>query len=186
MNNIIPMNNPQSLTTYQVGDYYNTNGKEGVVFWVDDSGEHGKIVSLDQKSLAWSTMDQYDKSIIVDTLTLVDGAVNTHKVLQRTDKMEYPAFVWCEECGDGWYLPAIDELKLLLLDAEVHDAVNLTLESLGMPMLLNIGESGVYWSSTEYKQFQQDCGAWCVYMEDGMCSNNLKFFQSNVRAVATF
>lgn len=38
----------ETSTTYNVGDYYNVNGKEGVVFEVRDNGRHGKIVSLDQ------------------------------------------------------------------------------------------------------------------------------------------
>ena len=186
MNNIISMNSLQSSTTYHVGDYYNANGKEGVVFWVDDSGEHGKIVSLDQEYLEWSTIDQYERNVIVDTLDHADGQVNTNKVLQRPDKSEYPAFLWCVELGEGWYLPAIDELNLLLLDAEVRNAVNLALEGLGVAMLLNVGELGEYWSSTEYRTFQQAYGAWCVYMEEGLSSNSLKFSRRYVRAVATF
>ena len=39
---------PQTSAPYKVGDYYNVNGKEGVVFEVRDNGRHGKIVSLDQ------------------------------------------------------------------------------------------------------------------------------------------
>lgn len=34
------------LRKYKIGDYYEENGKEGVVFAVDDSGWHGKIISL--------------------------------------------------------------------------------------------------------------------------------------------
>lgn len=33
---------------YKVGDYYNRDGKQGVVFYVKNSGRNGKIVSLDQ------------------------------------------------------------------------------------------------------------------------------------------
>ncbi len=39
---------------YQIGDYYNVNGKEGVVFEVSDGGRHGKIVSLDETDRNWS------------------------------------------------------------------------------------------------------------------------------------
>ena len=38
---------------YKVGDYYNENGKQGVVFEVDGSGCHGKIVSLNSNGAAW-------------------------------------------------------------------------------------------------------------------------------------
>ena len=41
---------------YNVGDYYNRNGKEGVVFEVSDGGRHGKIVSLDEtQEVYWYT-----------------------------------------------------------------------------------------------------------------------------------
>lgn len=39
---------------YRVGDYYNENGKEGVVFEVDATGRHGKIVGMKQTSLPWA------------------------------------------------------------------------------------------------------------------------------------
>ena len=43
--------------TYKVGDYYNENGKEGVVFEVSADGQHGKIVSMTQsrEMLRWSS-----------------------------------------------------------------------------------------------------------------------------------
>ena len=40
---------------YQIGDYYNRNGKQGVVFEVWDGGRHGKIVSLDETSATWNS-----------------------------------------------------------------------------------------------------------------------------------
>ncbi|MBP3547654.1 MAG: serine/threonine protein kinase, partial [Alistipes sp.] len=40
---------------YNVGDYYNENGKEGIVFEVWDDGRHGKIVSLDEIKAPWDS-----------------------------------------------------------------------------------------------------------------------------------
>ena len=34
--------------TWKVGDFYDVNGKQGVVFWVASDGMHGKIISLYQ------------------------------------------------------------------------------------------------------------------------------------------
>lgn len=45
--------NSVTVKTYKVGDYYNENGKEGIVFDVWDNGRHGKIVSLDEAELSW-------------------------------------------------------------------------------------------------------------------------------------
>ena len=51
--------NPQ----YRVGNYYNVNGKEGIIFEVTPDGRHGKIISLDETDLQWCTGAQFAKSI---------------------------------------------------------------------------------------------------------------------------
>ncbi|MBR7169306.1 MAG: serine/threonine protein kinase, partial [Alistipes sp.] len=50
--------------TYKVGDYYNVNGKEGVVFYVDASGKHGKIVSMHQSTGQWTSNESEQKRLI--------------------------------------------------------------------------------------------------------------------------
>lgn len=42
---------------YEIGDYYNHNGNEGIVFWTTDGGYHGKIVSMHN---AYTTVDWWD------------------------------------------------------------------------------------------------------------------------------
>ncbi len=168
--------------TYKIGDYYNDGTKEGVVFDVWDGGKHGKIVSLEQKQLQWCTYVQYDKEIVVGATSKTDGKANTDKVMARADSAEYPAFVWCRDKGEDWYLPAIEELELLLLNDAVHDAVNKTLESRGAIKLFNKGELAWYWSSTECGEF---C-AWFVNMYYGSTNNYSKFYNSYVRAVSAF
>ena len=42
---------------YQIGDYYNRDGKKGVVFDVWDGGRQGKIVSLDETKAKWVNAD---------------------------------------------------------------------------------------------------------------------------------
>lgn len=41
----------------KVGDYYNQGLVKGIVFNVDETGQHGMVVSLDEKSLQWSTLE---------------------------------------------------------------------------------------------------------------------------------
>ena len=174
--------------TYKVGDYYNENGKEGVVFDVWDGGKHGKIVSLEQEELLWCTKAQYQEKIVVGTSSRTDGKANTDKVMARADSREYTAFVWCGNMGKDWYLPAIDELKLLLLNDSVHDAVNRTLEHRGAITLKNKGEwEGLYWSSTEDEDYKEPwlC-AWSVFMFSGGTSRNRKDDDGYVRAVSVF
>ena len=170
-------------STYNVGDYYDDGTKQGVVFYVDSSGKHGKIVSLDQVEKQWCTTEQFKKEIVVGASSERDGKANTDKVMSRSDSAEYSAFVWCRAKGKDWYLPAVDVLRLLLLDRSVHDAVNRTLDEHGGQKLSELGEWGaVYWSSTESSKF---C-AWYVPMLDGYTYGYYKILSYYVRAVSAF
>ena len=160
--------------TYKVGDYYDDGTKQGVVFDVWDGGRHGKIVSLDQIKKQWCSDAQYLKRNVVGASSNSDGKANTDKVMSRSDCMAYSAFVRCRAKGKDWYLPAIDELKLLY---SVRDAINRTLNERGGNTL-----SGWYWSSTENNVM----GAWGVYMGDGDTHNFNKSGSSSVRAVSAF
>ncbi len=48
---------------YQVGDYYNQGGKEGIVFEVNNGGRHGKIVSFVYTSGTWSQVNNWCQSL---------------------------------------------------------------------------------------------------------------------------
>ena len=167
---------------YKVGDYYDDGKKKGVVFYVDSSGQHGKIVSLDQVKKKWCSDTQYYKDIVVGASSISDGKANTDKVMSRSDSAEYPAFVWCRAKGKDWYLPAIDELKLLLLDSSVHQAVNSTLKEHRGDRLIKIGKWEGYWSSTE----DAESLACYVYMCYGETRTNFKDISFSVRAVSAF
>ena len=175
--------------TYKVGDYYDDGTKKGVVFDVWDGGRHGKIVSLDKSAnrLQWCTNEQYDKDIVVGADSKSNGKANTDKVMARGDADQYPAFAWCRNKGVDWYLPAIDELKLLLLNDAVHDAVNLTLKQKGATPLFNKVELKWYWywSSSEYGEYPEFY-TWYVLMSDGNAYKRKKDDYSCVRAVSVF
>ena len=162
--------------TYKVGDYYDDGTKQGVVFYVDATGQHGKIVSLDQVEKEWCTHAQYNKGIVVDASSKSDGKANTDKVMSRSDRAAYSAFVWCRAKGKDWYLPAEDELKLLY---RVRDTINSTLKERGGNTL---SDDDWYWSSTEDGKF---C-AWIVNMDGGDTYNNTKYANNYVRAVSAF
>jgi len=176
--------------TYKVGDYYNVNGKEGVVFYVDASGKHGKIVSMTQSNqIEWAS-DYNERRRSIGASSKTNGAANMRVIQQRPNwRTDYPAFVWCTYLGDGWYLPAIEELELFTLNDSVHDAVNRTLTAKGGTRLYSKGDSGKwYWSSTEYDYKVADgtfC-AWFVYMYNGYTNLSIKNFSYYVRAVSAF
>ncbi len=135
---------------YKVGDYYNENGKEGVVFWVDETGQHGKIVSLTETSRTPWASDEKELKILIGADDKENGANNMAKVQQIYDwQSKYPAFKWCADLGEGWYLPAIEELKLFTLDKTIHNVVNQTLVAKGGSKIQNQGIGCLYWSSTE-------------------------------------
>ena len=169
--------------TWKVGDYYNVDGKEGVVFWVDETGKHGKIVSLDQAEKQWCTADECQKRLAGIASDEYDGMKNLQSIKKISYwRNKYPAFAWCADHGDGWYLPAIKELELLLLNEEVHDAVNNQIARKGKPKLFSKGEYGVYWSSTERMEW---C-AWNVNMPFGRTSLDTRSRSIYVRAVYAF
>ena len=181
---------PTPSKIYQVGDYYNENGKEGVVFEVSADGKYGKIVSMTQsrERLQWSS-DEAERKRRIGADSRTDGAYNMAKVKAIANWQEkYTAFKWCADLGEGWYLPSIEELKKFTLDNAVHDAVNRTLISEGGEKLFNRGDLYKwYWSSTERnEQYLGVFCAWSVEMYDGYTSNNLKTFTTYVRAVSAF
>ena len=168
--------------TYKVGDYYDDGVKQGVVFDVWDDGRHGKIVSLDQAELQWCTDEQANQEILVGVSDNSDGLSNTNKVTISSDIVMYPAFLWCLESGDDWYLPAIDELKLLLLRNNVYNAVNTTLVRRGAKKISNRMDKEFYWSSTEQGYFHAErVNVYGIGTGEGS-----KKCRHYVRAVATF
>ena len=178
---------------YKVGDYYNENGKEGVVFRVNASGTSGMIVSLNDYLTMWANRDEYEsetkrKIKAVDE----DNGWNNFTIVKSISSWEkkYPAFAWCANLGSGWYLPATNELKSLLLDSAVYNAVNSTLKSIGAPELAKARETkhSEYWLSTESdaKPINGSYQACTISMGWEFVSDSFKYNQCLVRAVAKF
>lgn len=164
--------------TWKVGDYYNVDGKEGVVFWVDEIGKHGKIVSMDQICLCWQISSPslllgrpygFDRS---------DGAINLCMIKQSNGWPDaYPAVAWCASKGVGWYMPAIDELCLIYKDNEVFQKVSQALTIYGDDV-----NYSKYWSSTE-KGYHEAIGLNAAYGHTPIRNKNEECY---VRAVAAF
>ena len=172
---------------YKVGDYYNDGVKEGVVFEVSADGKHGKIVSMTQssKGLQWSS-DEYEQNRRIGANSKTDGAYNMQIVEKIAGwQTKYPAFKWCADLGEGWYLPALEELDIFTLNNSIHDAVNRTLAEKGGTKLNNRGEAMFYWSSTEDNSYKFCALSFSMY--DGGADNyNKSSYYGYVRAVATF
>ena len=163
---------------YMIGDHYEENGVEGVVFVVE--GLHGKLLSMDQSVQQWSV-----ETVDVGTRDGDDGMANMNKVKQIPNWQPfYPAFAWCEAKNTGgvtgWYLPAKNELEIVFDNSTL---INNGLRSSGGAALkLSIYDE--YWTST---QFNSSNAYYCCYY-DGSHRSYLdpKTESYYVRAVRAF
>ncbi|MBR3826448.1 MAG: protein kinase [Alistipes sp.] len=170
--------------TYNIGDYYSENGKQGVVFEVWDGGRHGKIVSLDETNgvwdsrVTWDATNSYGNGTRTYADTKSDGKTNTDKIMARSDSDYFPAFKWCRAKGSSWYLPAVDELNKIYNNKSV---LNATLQKYGATL-----NDSWYWSSTEYVDYKPEFCAWYVNMGNGYTYYYRKSYDNSVRAVSAF
>lgn len=102
----------------RIGDIYNKDGLKGVVVYVDNSGVHGLIMSLDEAFLNWYESDK-----------------------------------WCENLGDGWFMPSVKDFEQMKNDDNLNQIQN-TLIRVGMPMCFgdkdcqgNNKDAHMYWTS---------------------------------------
>lgn len=99
---------------YEPGMYYNENGVEGVIFAIKEHTASGTmfcyIMSMDEEDLAWSN-EQVDLRYANGTW----GAWITEDIFAESrdnrDINDYPAFKWCVDHGEGWFLPSQDEMQ---------------------------------------------------------------------------
>lgn len=165
------------IKLYKVGDYYNEGGLEGVVFEVDNDGLSGKIVGLKAYQAQWSK-DEFCKDK-VGTFSKSDGLQNMLLIKkQRAGNIEnYPIFSECALQGENWYVPAIDELKVLILHDRIKRIVDGSLRRIGGDSLYCYG----FWSSSEDEDGD---AAW--YLINLQVSRDYKKSFCNVRIVSRF
>lgn len=98
---------------HQIGEIYNQNGLKGIVVDVDASGNHGLILSLQESEADWLG----DMSLEMETNAFFedDGSKNMEIVGRYIAENnlsweKFPIFAWARTLGEGWYIPAKDEL----------------------------------------------------------------------------
>lgn len=174
---------------YKVGDYYNDGVKEGVVFEVSADGRSGKILSLQQApgKVVWAS-DKAEQKRLIGTTHTDDGQKNTNIVKSISGwQTKYPSFNWCASLGNDWYLPAQEEVKKFVLNDSVRNAINPTLQAKGGVKIVNKGDLGWYWTSTETERFYDGSyGAVHIRTSDGYVGTYYKHGSIYVRAVAKF
>lgn len=99
---------------YEIGDLYDRDGVRGIVCRLSEDKTHGLVMSLDEICLRWSEFRKPDLRA-TGIAERSDGMLNMEAMERYIAENglsweDFPAFKWCREKGDGWYLPSIDEL----------------------------------------------------------------------------
>lgn len=156
---------------------------KGVVFYVDNTGQHGWAVHLQDQStsITWggygtdiSTLTNYTNAR--DAITDLNGYLNTQKIRNAGNSSTYPA-AYAVDFANGWYLPAAGQLRLLFGEIVTLNASLQVVGGTPFPM----DSSWWYWSSTEYGQGF----AWPVYGY-GLVNHYNKLYYYRVRSVRAF
>ena len=151
----------------KIGDILTINGVKGVVFQTTPSV---KMVSVTETTAEWST------EYVTTGATYKDnGRANMTKIQAIADwQSKYPAFKWCADIGEGWYLPAFNELKAIY---DQKDTINATLSANGMDVLGS--KDSWLWSSSEYS----NNSAYTINISNGYVNGHGKGISNAVRAI---
>ena len=106
---VVEVYDPALAGKYEIGSILEFSGSKGVLYAIktDKNGiTWGYIFSLDEEDLQWSTKYEWCNCISDK------GAWNTYDPFDYygMDIQNYPAFKWCMDHGDGWFLPSSTEL----------------------------------------------------------------------------
>lgn len=142
------VNLKSETSRHYVGELYGG----GVVFKVDQTGEHGLILGMVDidSSFVWSNVRK-----LIGFTTESDGAANTQAIIGQKGHLKSAAKLCSDytnvDYGTGsysdWYLPGIAEANNILYNIDV---VQKTLENDGNPATIPLSSKITYWSSTEY------------------------------------
>tara|TARA_R110002072_G_scaffold198811_2_gene356360 strand:- start:2584 stop:3501 length:918 start_codon:yes stop_codon:yes gene_type:complete len=173
----------ENFSAYKIGDV----AHGGIVFWVDESGQHGLVFSANEISDATKWFAGTFGSTQAKGNGVGAGKANSSIIISSHvflgDDGELYAARLCNELevvsnnviyGD-WYLPSVFELKLMSLNVAT---LNATTTSISGDNLSN----NFYWSSTEASNSMSKI----VNPTNGQESSVLKGSLNRVRAVRTF
>lgn len=163
--NTISAKGGSGLSPKHIGDYHS----DGIVFYVDDSGQHGLVVSIyKMKQQMWS-----DKYAGIKSISDWDGSDNTQKITSYG--LKTTAAADCANYGKGWYLPSRTEL--IQLYTNLFDVQKTIEDKDGHPI-----EKGYFWSSTEENEKE----AWYLNFETGSASYMDKQKGMYIRPIKAF
>jgi hypothetical protein len=157
----------------------------GVVFWVDDTGQHGLIVSMIDISSSQKYSNVSSTLIGQTAQSDWDGMTNSNAIVGQSSHTSSAAQLCLdytnEDYGTGifsdWYLPSRTEFNDLRNNMK---AVSKTLDTDGNPATTPL--NWLYWSSTESNAEN----AWTYQWWPGLAYVDSKSNQCQVRAVRAF
>ena len=135
-----------------------TESAIGVVFYVDETGQHGWALhpQIQAHQIYWSYLDELPWGLtgwqsIRDAIYDLDGYENTGflRAASQYDHSVYPG-AWAVDYEHGWYWPALGQLNILYGSALI---INNSLKLVGGVLLQG---PWVYWSSSVFG-FDNDC-----------------------------
>lgn len=106
----------EKITT-NLGDIIEINGYKAIVFYIDESGKHGKamyVKAFRGVDEPWCCNGKHARNLPYLANT-EDGKENTTAVLKYADDHNsikfFPVFNWCKNLGKDWYIPSLKELE---------------------------------------------------------------------------
>jgi hypothetical protein len=158
----------------------------GVIFhlWKDAQGvEHGLVVELDNQPT--NHLSSSSHQIGITARSTWDGNANSIAIANHFGGSTGAA-AFCLNLNSGgfsdWYLPSVDELKLLHTNRFNVNQTIAAIQQTSNPNAIHIGETG-YWSSTEKWGSVE---AWWLWFGEGRILNTAKTGVYAVRAIRKF
>ena len=149
----IDVYDPELVGKYEIGAIHEVNGVKGVIFAIksDNNGDtYCYMFSMDEEDLQWSTKYEFCNCMSQR------GDYNSSDPFDYfgLDINDYPAFKWCKEHGEGWFLPSSTEMHWMwdMLTNGERDFKAPSVAQYNAFIVENGGEpfcETYYWSSNE-------------------------------------
>ncbi|AFK04415.1 hypothetical protein Emtol_3286 [Emticicia oligotrophica DSM 17448] len=149
----------------------------GVIFFVDDSGQHGLVAATTDQSVGTTWYNGNYINTLATRTGVFGGANNTERIITEQGAGNYAASIASQGSNGGfgdWYLPSKDEM------AKMYQQIG---------VIPSITAGANYWSSTEesVSNLQStSTNAYVTVLSTGVSSLQSKSSNARVRAIRRF
>jgi len=166
---------PTGISLRYIGESYGG----GIVFYVDNTGEHGLIVSPVDMSNAYQWSNINNVAIGNAAKSFWDGQSNTNAIISQSGHTNSAAALCASYTGGGfndWYLPSMNEFNMIFNERYI---INKVLGTNGLHV-------EIYWTSNESSATSTYRYAVHGSQSGGVLNTNTKETLYGVRAVRRF